>query len=211
MTIDEMQATLRQIIKQNEPIAMVDMQVIKEMHAATYHIQDELIEAHETKTKAREARSSDDQMEEYKDLLKTQSLIEEELDNWLLTHSSNKDILTLMTKAEYDKYKDLFPPIEGDYWLRDTAPDPYRVWTNGGTSCCSSLFYLRPVLRITSPNAKFFDDSLMNWHNKNWYKLDENLWISLEAWDKINFDPETSDYENSAIRKYLYEWYADHN
>lgn len=211
MTIDEMQATLRQIIKQNEPIAKVDMQVIKEMLNATYHIKDELEEAHETKAEAREARSSSDQIDAYKDLLEEHSRIDNELDNWFLTHSSSKDILTLMTKAEYDKYKDLFPTIKGNYWLRDTTPDLYRVWLDNGTAYCSSTFYLRPVLHVTPVTAKIFNETLMNWRNKNWYKLDENLWISLEAWDKMNFDPDTSDYENSAIRKYLYGWYVNNN
>ena len=81
MTIDEMQATLRQIIKQNELIANVDMQVIKEMLNATYHIKDELEEAHEVKAEVREARSSSDQMDAYKDLLEEHSRIDNELNN----------------------------------------------------------------------------------------------------------------------------------
>lgn len=211
MTIEEMRATLWQIIKQNEPIAKVDMEVIKEMHLATYHIQDELIEAREAKTEAREEKSFDSQMDAYKGLLEERTRISEELDTWLEAHSSNKDTLILLTKAEHDQYKNIIPPINSNYWLRDATTDPYRVWLDNGNSCCSSMYSLRPVLHTTPADARFFNDFLMNWRNINWYKLDENFWISLESWGRIDFDPETSNYEVSAIRKYLYDWYVDND
>ena len=125
------------------------------------------------------------------------------------------DPIFLLSKEEYEKYKDRIPQIKCWWWLRSPgdlsnyAADVHRDGSadHGGDIVYISGFAVRPALRIS--NLKSFNSGGKNkivFNGVTWVKIDENLYISELPIDFRRFDSTSNIYETSEIRKFLLNW-----
>lgn len=126
---------------------------------------------------------------------------------------SNNVHVTLLTKEEYIKYKDVFPHLRESWWLRTPSGAPkfaYKIQDDGRVGNCNvhKCLGVRPAIRMP-----FFSFKPLNPGDK--IKIGRRLFTVL-SWDGFNlfalcngciakkqFDPNDNQWESSEIKKWL--------
>lgn len=126
------------------------------------------------------------------------------------------DVLFLLNKEEYKRYKDKIRYIEMYWWLRDrygeSSTSVYRV-NDGGFSSgygASSPIGIRPCLKYDKVDSIIDskEENCFLWNDTKWRIIDEENKIAISDLpiEFKEFDRESSEYETSDIRKFLKEW-----
>lgn len=125
------------------------------------------------------------------------------------------DKIFLLSKEEYERYKNVIPPIKTWWWLR--SPDAYDSESAGDVdrdgwvhrSDVDDYDGARPALRIDnleSSNLKLGQRIML--YDFPWVVIDveEPLAIAEVPIGFHRFDSESNDYETSEIRQYCLDW-----
>ena len=145
------------------------------------------------------------------------------------------DPIFLLSKEEYEEYKDKIPKINCCWWLKSPGYSPKRsacVNYGGvgdfGYDICDQFTGVRPALNLQSPVVlAYFTKNLlcgethktrlMDIVNKDtivfcgvtWIKIDKYLYISELPIDFRRFDNKSNIYETSEVRKFLLFWFEE--
>lgn len=128
------------------------------------------------------------------------------------------DPIFLLSKEEYEKYRDRIPKLGWFWWLKSSGYGSYNAMYVGsdgyvsdiGVSVGNDNVLVRPALRIS--NLKSFNSGGKNkivFNGVTWVKIDENLYISELPIDFRRFDEESNNYETSEVRKFLLNWFEE--
>lgn len=129
------------------------------------------------------------------------------------------DEIFLLSKEEYEKYKDEIPYHSVWWWLR--SPSLFDnlvagVYSDGDTSenghYVDYICAVRPAIHIPNPNGLPYKigERIMR-KSYPWIVIDEEEGIAI-AETPISFrsfDKENSNYENAEIRKFLLDWWEN--
>lgn len=126
---------------------------------------------------------------------------------------TNNIEITLLSKEEYNRYKDIIPFVKDDWWLRSRGYDnDYEYYVNNNGNLCSNhvMSYrgIRPALYITLPNQKFLtvgdhirigskDFIILSWEDSNLFAL------CCEVIATCRFDRVTNEWNVSEIKEWL--------
>lgn len=119
----------------------------------------------------------------------------------------------LLSKEEYEKYKERIPCIAVCWWLRDSGEygdHAMCVYDIGivnpsGLPAEYGSVAVRPAMVIDA-DGKVGDQ--ITRCGFPWVVIDDHLAIAEVPIAFRRFDPESGDYEDSEIRKFLLTWYA---
>lgn len=132
-----------------------------------------------------------------------------------------EDKIFLLSVEEYEKYKERIPYIKCWWWLRSPGSElHYAMNVTYDGSAHNSVDYdyvnysdvaVRPVIRREAI------DNILDWQIGNrivkydfpWFVIDKDLAIAEVPISFHKFDTESNDYENSEIRKFLFDWLKD--
>lgn len=125
-----------------------------------------------------------------------------------------KDI-TLLSKEEYDKYKDIIPPVNLWWWLRSpgyNSLDAASVTSDGSLLyiyVSHSSLYVRPAI-VCEPSCLEPGDKVKLFE-MNWTALNPSLLLCDESIGGCAFRkdwnaPDANDYDASDVKRYLREW-----
>lgn len=120
--------------------------------------------------------------------------------------------ITLLTKEEYDSYKDNIPLLEKRWWLRTHGEDKYirdtfmTVEENGlinhdGVSPNVIYIYVRPVLHILED---LIVGSTFRFKGVRWVVISKNTAICEKHVGCQDFGPLVDDYDKSRVKNFLW-------
>lgn len=120
----------------------------------------------------------------------------------------------LLSKEEYEKYKDAIPHINICWWLRSPGYyDNYAaiVLTGGSVASHGYSVYgdgvdVRPALRLDSSSSLKTGDRIIR-ADFPWIVIGDGLAIAEVPIAFWRFDEKSNDYEKSEIRKKLLAWW----
>lgn len=133
------------------------------------------------------------------------------------------DPIFLLSKEEYEKYKNNIPKFSAWWWLRSSNEDFYYaaiVDTNGSVIDCDLLNedrnLVRPALRISHLKC----NTVLNYDSTGtrffalgatWKIIDDEEDIAIAEMPLMSyqFDTESNNYEESEVRKKLLGWYKE--
>lgn len=130
-----------------------------------------------------------------------------------------RDKIFLLSKEEYENYKDKIPHINiFDTWLRTAGKgtnaaiiDRHGAVVEFGTYVGFECGAVRPALRI-NPDEWFFDvedESKLICCGVTWLQIDEGLYIAEVPIAFRRFDEKNNNYTTSEIRQFLLNWYNE--
>lgn len=129
-----------------------------------------------------------------------------------------EDSIFLLSKEEYEKYKDKIPYIDVWWWLRTPGcVDRVAISVNSDGFVDDNGFFVdyanyavRPALKVSSVKSfeQFANNSFCALKNI-WVKIDEDLAISEMPIAFSRFDEKSNDYAKSEIRQELLDWYEE--
>lgn len=121
------------------------------------------------------------------------------------------DVIFLLSKDEYLKYRESIPQLNVNWWLRSPG---YHQFLAARVSYDGSLYYnsvnfayicVRPALRIDKVKI---DENNFVYCGITWIKISKNIAISELPIGMRNFNKNlNNDYENSDIRNWLLDWH----
>ena len=123
------------------------------------------------------------------------------------------DKIFLLSKEEYEKYKDKIPLIKTHWWLR-TTENPiyvYMVDYNGfvDKKGMGMILGVRPVIRISaSDNIINVSENIILHAGVTWNKIDNDLYIAENPIAFKRFNNTTNDIPPAVI-SFLAEWYNE--
>lgn len=123
------------------------------------------------------------------------------------------DVIFLLSKKEYLKYKKFIPKLNLRWWLR--SPGLYQVdaayineyghidrYNVGSTNIC-----VRPALRLDKLKINECESKFV-YCGVTWLKIGKNIAIAELPISMQKFNKNAgNDYENSYVRKWLLDWY----
>ena len=145
---------------------------------------------------------------------------------WVKKGNENIDLkideITLLSKEEYIKLKDVIPIFRGCWWLRspgdrgDVAAFVYGEYGSVFEAGCrvTEVFGVRPALQIknlSSLNLKIGDKASL--FGRQWTVISDSLVlcdavIGETCFRKDDSAPDANDYEHSDIKQWLENWAA---
>lgn len=133
--------------------------------------------------------------------------------------------ITLLSRDEYEKYREKIPPVNGIWWLRSPGYGTQNVMLvhfNGNIFDCGcpadyDYTFIRPALKIrglVSSNIKVRDKFMAGGYM--WTVISEGLAVSDDFIGshcfRENVDADdANDYEVSDIKEYIENWWAINN
>ena len=141
-----------------------------------------------------------------------------------------EDSVRLMTKEEFYKYKDKIPPMM-DSWclIADTkncvdsnCDKEIAVVANmvgdqyfcSGSSCKDAIRAYRAVRPVIKSSALPYVSRYIQrafYMGATWIRISDDLFISEMPIGFSPYNQEECNYEESAIRKFILDWYEDRN
>ena len=134
------------------------------------------------------------------------------------------DEITLLSKEEYIKLKNVIPLCRGNWWLRSQGDlDFTAAFVHGEYGSVNEYginvdveFGVRPALQIrnlSSPNLKIGDK--VSLFGRQWTVISDSLVLCDAVIGKTCFRkdysaPDANDYEHSDIKKTLDKWVSEH-
>ena len=128
--------------------------------------------------------------------------------------------VTLLTKEQYEQYKEKIPPIEDWYWLK--TPGEYMldvafVYKDGNVyffDVNHSSGGLRPVFELTEATENLAAEDIVKFAGYDWTMLTDKIGICNEIIDQIAFNEDwlkenANSYEDSDIKSRLDKWAKD--
>lgn len=123
------------------------------------------------------------------------------------------DKIFLLSKEEYNKYRDRIPNVNVRWWLRSPGFDDIFAATvkgNGdvdyfGNAVISEHYGVRPALKDDNLKSEIGERIVRCGYT--WVVIDNGLAIAEVPITFKRFDAKSNDYETSEIRRFLLDWY----
>ena len=125
--------------------------------------------------------------------------------------SGNYEI-TLLTKDEYEQYKDRIPPVNYWWWLRSPGScsddaayvNGFGSVGNGGGDVNYDDGAVRPVIKSMSLNFPIGECFIAL--GNRWVMIDNCMAISQDVITHRQYDPKENVWETSELKQWLEEW-----
>lgn len=125
------------------------------------------------------------------------------------------DVIFLLSKDEYEEYRECIPQLNLIWWLR--SPDDCHQFLVVIVFDDGSLYHsrvnranicVRPALRTDKVKINESENNFV-YCGITWVKISKNIAISELPIGRYNFNKNflDNDYKNSDIRKWLLEWH----
>lgn len=125
------------------------------------------------------------------------------------------DSIFLLSKEEYERYKDKIPKITCWWWTRSGGNGSCSVafvdcddsgYYKGGICASLDSGAVRPALKISDYYAH---SGKIVFNGVTWVRIDKDLYISELPIDFRRFDSTSNNYETSEVRKFLLYWFEE--